>query len=100
MRSSFPIASVSRKGSPSQAGSFGLDKFVRINVYVAKGTCMHRLHHTLLCKNFEKKEVVLWILSAHWWWVLSIVSARTQTGLDAEHWGMNATAAANGDVDK
>ena len=44
---------------------FGLDKFVRINVYVAKGTCMHRLHHTLLCKNFEKKEVVLWIPSVH-----------------------------------
>ena len=31
--------------------------------------------------------------------VLSIVSAQTQTGLDAEHWGMNATAV-NGDVDK
>jgi len=32
---------------------FGLDKFVRINAYVAKGTaCMH---HTLLCKNFERK---------------------------------------------
>lgn len=35
---------------------FGLDKFVRINVYVAKGTCMHPPHHTLLCKNFEKRK--------------------------------------------
>lgn len=43
---------------------FGLDKFVRINVYVAKGTCIYRLHHTLLCKNFEKKK---WFYgSCHW----------------------------------
>ena len=31
--------------------------------------------------------------------LLSIVSAQTQTGLDAEHWGMNSTAV-NADVDK
>jgi len=31
--------------------------------------------------------------------VLSIVSAQTQTGLDTEYWGMNATAV-NGDVDE
>jgi hypothetical protein len=39
--------------------------------------------------------VVLWILSVHWCvpLVLSVLSAqKAQTGLDAEHWGMNATA--------
>jgi hypothetical protein len=71
-----------RKGSPSQGRVlFRLDKIVRINVYVAKGTCMHRLHHTLLCKNFEKKEVVLWVLSVHWWWSWCSPSAVNRSAL-------------------
>jgi hypothetical protein len=106
------IAGVSRKGSPSarsrrrqhaELSGFFLD--FRINVYVAKGTCMHRLHHTLLCKNFEKKlfygSCQFTVIGGDVPRVLSIVSAQTQTvtGLDAKHWGMNATAV-NGDVDK
>lgn len=83
---------------------FGSDKFVvRINVYVAKGTGRHRLHHTLLCKNFEKKWFSGFCLFVGGVTrVLSIISA--QMRLDAEHWGMNVMNSSYGgqmgDVDK